>query len=75
MKNGRKNATEMHKKAELSLRVRDVIRDAGWSLGRSNAPRGSFRSKCQVKALLHGKMNKARIKLREKDEGGDNIPY
>jgi hypothetical protein len=57
MKNGRKNATEMHKKAELSLRVRDVIRDAGWSLGRSNAPRGSFRSKCQVKALLHGKID------------------
>ena len=28
MKNGRKNATEMHKKAELSLRVRDVIRNA-----------------------------------------------
>ena len=57
--------------AELKLLVGDVIRDAGWSLGRSNAPRGSFRSKCQVKALLHGKMNKARIKLREKDEGGD----
>ena len=30
MKNGRKNATEMHKKAELSLRDRDVIRDAGY---------------------------------------------
>ena len=32
---------------------------AGWSLGRSNAPRGSSRSKCQVKALLPGKINEA----------------
>ncbi len=54
---------------------RNAQEGAEWSLGRSNAPRGSFRSKCQVKALLHGKMNKAGIKLRKKDEGGDNIPY
>jgi hypothetical protein len=27
--------------------------------GRSNTPRGSFRSDCQVKAILHGKPDKA----------------
>ena len=35
----------------------EYLLGAGWSLGRSNAPRGSSRSKCQVKALLHGKIN------------------
>jgi len=32
-------------------------------LGRSNAPRGSFRSKCQVKALLHDLINKGFLVL------------
>ncbi len=39
--------------------INEYLLGAGWSLGRSNAPRGSSRSKCQVKALLHGKINEA----------------
>ena len=34
--------------------------------GRSIAPRGSFRSDCQVKAILHRTMNKARQENRQK---------